>query len=79
MEKKMEQILKKILSILKKEWEIVTKKAENPPNLFFLPAGTSILAIGHTETGEIDIYQNNKFKERVHDKRKRKRTPQGVR
>ena len=57
----------------------MAKKAEKPPALCFLQAGTSILAVGYVESGEIDLYEDNKFKERVHDKRKRKRTPQGVR
>jgi len=70
--------MEKILTLLKKEWEIVKKKAENPPNLFFIPAGSSILAIGNIQSGDIELYENNKLKEKISGskrKRKTKRTP----
>ena len=68
--------MEKILTLLKKEWEIVKKKAENPPNLFFIPAGSSILAVGNINTGDIELYENNKIKKRINgSKRKTKRTP----
>jgi len=73
---KMEQVLSKI----KRWWETVKKKAENPPKLFFIPAGSSILAVGNIQNGDIELYENNKIKEKISgSKRKRKQTPQGVR